>query len=100
MAAEERWTKRTLRAKIDGMLFERTAISEKPEELIRTELAALRNERKISPDMVFKSPYFLEFTGLKGNYSEETLRTLLSRTLSNSCWNLAMDSLSWLVRSG
>ena len=65
MAAEERWTKRTLRAKIDGMLFERTAISEKPEELIRTELAALRNERKISPDMVFKSPYFLEFTGLK-----------------------------------
>ncbi|MFG6427296.1 MAG: PDDEXK nuclease domain-containing protein [Muribaculaceae bacterium] len=79
MAAEERWTKRTLRAKIDGMLFERTAISEKPEELIRTELAALRNERKISPDMVFKSPYFLEFTGLKGNYSEETLEdTLIS----------------------
>ncbi|MDE6794996.1 MAG: hypothetical protein K2J63_06785 [Muribaculaceae bacterium] len=36
MAAEEHWTKRVLRAKIDGMLFERTAISDKPEELIRS----------------------------------------------------------------
>lgn len=77
MAAEERWSKRTLRAKIDGMLFERTAISDKPQELIRTELASLRNERRLSPDIVFKSPYFLEFTGLKGNYSEESLEKAL-----------------------
>ncbi len=77
MAAEEKWGVRTLRAKIDGMLYERTAISDKPEELIRTELAAIRDERKISPDMVFKSPYFLEFTGLKGAYSEETLENTL-----------------------
>lgn len=79
VAAEEKWTKRTLRAKIDGMLFERTAISDKSEELIRAELALLRNERKLSPDMVFRSPYFLEFTGLKGTYSEESLEhTLIS----------------------
>ncbi|MDE6368423.1 MAG: PDDEXK nuclease domain-containing protein [Muribaculaceae bacterium] len=77
MAAEERWGVRTLRAKIDGMLFERTAISEKPEDQIRTELIAIRNERKISPDMVFKSPYFLEFTGLKGGYTEESLENTL-----------------------
>ena len=77
MAAEERWTKRILRAKIDGMLFERTALSNKPEELIRTELASLRNERKLSPDLVFKSPYFLEFAGLKGSYSEESLEDAL-----------------------
>lgn len=77
MAAEERWTKRILRAKIDGMLFERTAISEKPEKLIRMELAAIRAERKMSPDMVFKSPYFLEFTGLKSGYTEGTLENTL-----------------------
>lgn len=77
MAAEEHWTKRTLRAKIDGMLFERTAISNKPGELIRAELALLRNERKMTPDIVFKSPYFLEFAGLKGNYSEESLEDAL-----------------------
>ena len=39
----ERWSVRELRAKIKGMLFERTAISRKPEELIRIELAALRD---------------------------------------------------------
>ena len=77
MAAEEHWTKRTLRAKIDGMLFERTAISNKPEELIRAELASLRSERKMTADMVFKSPYFLEFVGLKGSYSEESLEDAL-----------------------
>ena len=67
MAASERWSKRTLEAKIDGMLYERTAISEKPDELIKQELATLRNDNEMSPDLVFKSPYFLEFTGLKGN---------------------------------
>lgn len=77
MAAEERWGVRTLRNKIDSMLFERTAISEKPEDLIRTELASIRNTRNMSPDMVFKSPYFLEFTGLKGGYTEETLENTL-----------------------
>lgn len=77
MAAEEHWTKRTLRAKIDGMLFERTTISNKPEEVIRAELASLRSERKMTPEMVFKSPYFLEFAGLKGSYSEESLEDAL-----------------------
>jgi len=38
----ERWSVRTLQAKIQGMLYERTALSRKPEELIRQELAALR----------------------------------------------------------
>lgn len=79
MASEERWSVRTLRSKIDGLLYERTAISDKPEDLIRIELMNLREERKLSPDMVFKSPYFLEFTGLRGNYTEESLEeTLIS----------------------
>ena len=77
MAANERWSKRTLQAKIDGMLFERTAIATKPEELIKQELANLRETDTMSPDLVFKSPYFLEFTGLKGMYSEKSLEDSL-----------------------
>ncbi len=38
MAAAERWNKRTLQEKMDGMLYERTAISSKPDELIKNEL--------------------------------------------------------------
>ena len=77
MSVSERWTKRTLRNKIDSMLYERTAISNKSEEVIKTELANLRDNEILSPDLVFKSPYFLEFTGLKGVYSEKSLEDSL-----------------------
>ena len=33
----EQWSTRTLQAKIDGMLYERTALSRKPEEVVRHE---------------------------------------------------------------
>lgn len=77
MAATEQWSVRTLQAKIDGMLYERTAISGKPDELIKQELTQLRDENILTPDLVFKSPYFLEFTGLKGMYSEKSLEDSL-----------------------
>lgn len=77
MAASEHWSKRMLQSKIDSMLFERTAIAQKPDELIKQELAELRDDNKMSPDLVFKSPYFLEFTGLKGCYSEKSLEDSL-----------------------
>ena len=77
MAASERWGRDKLRKEIDGMLFERTAIATKPEELIKKELATLRDHNVLSPDLVFKSPYFLEFTGLTGMYSERSLEDSL-----------------------
>ena len=73
MAANERWSKRTLQSKIDEMLYERTALSSKPEEVVKQELTNVRDNKVVSPDVVFKSPYFLEFTGLKGLYSEKDL---------------------------
>lgn len=76
-AASERWSVRQLRKEIDGMLYERTAISGKPDEFIKKELSTLRKDNVMSPDLVFKSPYFLEFTGLKGMYSEKSLEDCL-----------------------
>ena len=80
-AASERWSVRQLRKEIDGMLFERTAISGKPDEFIKKELSTLRDDNVMSPDLIFKSPYFLEFTGLKGFYSEKTLEDCLLANL-------------------
>ena len=77
LASSERWSVRRLRKEIDGMLFERTAIATKPDELIKKELATLRENKVLSPNLVFKSPYFLEFTGLKGMYSEKDLEDSL-----------------------
>ena len=34
MSADQRWSKRTLKAKIDSMLYERTAIAKNPEDVI------------------------------------------------------------------
>lgn len=34
MSADQRWSKRTLKAKIDSMLYERTAIAKSPEDVI------------------------------------------------------------------
>ena len=77
LAASERWSIRQLRKEIDSMLYERTAIATKPDELIKQELTELRESNVLTPDLVFKSPYFLEFTGLKGMYSEKSLEDSL-----------------------
>jgi len=69
MCRLELWSVRTLQAKIQGMLFERTALSKKPEELARKEPAALRDEDVMMPDLVFKDPYFLEFPGLSDTFN-------------------------------
>ena len=53
LAASERWGRNRLRKEIDGMLFERTAIATKPDELIKKELSTLRDNDVISPDLVF-----------------------------------------------
>jgi predicted nuclease of restriction endonuclease-like (RecB) superfamily len=57
MCRIERWSTRTLQDKIQGMLYERTAISRKPDHLARKELAVLRDEDRVSPDFVFRDPY-------------------------------------------
>ena len=42
------------------MLFERTAISKKPEETINNDLAVLQSENKMSPDLFYRDPYILD----------------------------------------
>ncbi len=63
----ERWNTRTLHDKVQGMLYERTALSKKPDKLIAAELKQLREADKLSPDLVFRDPYLLDFPGLQDN---------------------------------
>ena len=81
MCRVERWSTRTLVKKIDSMLFERTAISKKPEELAKAEIATLRTEDQLSPDLVFRDPYVLDFLGLKDRYLEKDLEDAILREL-------------------
>ena len=81
MCRIEGWSTRTLVQKIDSMLFERTAISKKPEEVARAELAALRSEDQLTPDLVFRDPYFLDFLGLRDRYIEKDIEDAILREL-------------------
>ena len=93
MCRMERWSVRTLRKKIDGMLYERTAISKKPEKLIAKELAALREEDRLTPDLVFRDPYFLDFLGLKDTFSEKNLETAILREMESFILELGVGFL-------
>lgn len=73
MARTERWSSRVLKDKIDSMLFERTSISKQPNASIKEELKNLSDGKIISPDLVFRDPYFLNFLGLKSHFSERNL---------------------------
>ena len=83
MCKMENWNVKTLREKIDSMLFERTAISRKPDELIKQELKALREENTFTPDLIFRDPYFLDFLGLKDTYNEKNLEDAILRELEH-----------------
>jgi predicted nuclease of restriction endonuclease-like (RecB) superfamily len=81
MCRAQRWSVRTLREKIGGMLYERTVLSRKPAELARMELAALRDEDRMSTDLVLRDPYLLDFLGLKDTYQEKDLEAAILREM-------------------
>lgn len=79
MCRAEHWSTRTLAQKIQSMLYERTALSAKPEELVRQELSRLREGGALTPDLVLQDPYILDFLGLADTYSERDLEAALLR---------------------
>lgn len=83
MCRIENWSTRTLQKKINSMLFERTAISKKPDKLIKQEMEALKKEGKLTPDLVFRDPYFLDFLGLKDTYAESDLEAAILRDIES-----------------
>ncbi len=81
LARLHRWSVRTLRDKIRSMLFERTALSRKPDELIQQEIALIRDADQLTPDMVLRDPYLLPFLGLTNTYSEKDLEDAIIREM-------------------
>lgn len=81
MCRIERWSTRTLEKQIQSMLFERTALSKKPEELIHHEIEVLRDSDKVSTDLILKDPYILDFLGMKDRYLEKDLEDAILREI-------------------
>jgi predicted nuclease of restriction endonuclease-like (RecB) superfamily len=92
MATDGRWSVRTLRERMDGMLFERTAISKQPEALIQQELAQLQQQpENASPALFLKDPYLLDFLDLKDNFTEKDLENAILMELERFLLELGSD---------
>jgi len=81
MASQERWSTRTLSERIDSQLFERTAISKKPEQTISQELQLLRDSGQVNQNLILKDPYVLDFLELNDSYLEKDLEDAILREL-------------------
>ena len=81
MAAQERWSTRTLEERIGSLLFERTAISKKPDETVIEELTLLREKGEYNQSMVLKDPYILDFLDLNDRYMEKDLEDAILREI-------------------
>ena len=84
MAIEEHWTTRVLAERIDSQLFERTAISKKPEQTIAQELQLLKEKGEVTQSMVLKDPYVLDFLELNDHCIEKDLEDAIVRELDSS----------------
>ncbi|WP_349744615.1 PDDEXK nuclease domain-containing protein [Roseateles cavernae] len=91
LCAQSHWSVRTLRERMDGMLFQRTAIAKQPELLIRQELAQLKQGGVASPSLFLKDPYLLDFLDLKDGFTERDLEDAILAELERFILELGSD---------
>lgn len=91
MCRLENWSVRTLREKIENMLYERTAISKRSDIIVKQELKNLKDNDKLTPDLVFKDPYFLDFLGLHDTYSEKDLENAILAEMEKFLCEMGTD---------
>ena len=84
------WSVRQLRSQEDAMVYERTLIAAKPED---EQTKALTNITKgeISPDVIIRSSYVVDFLGLEGRYSESALEDAVVGQLEKFIMELGQD---------
>ena len=91
IARLERWSVRQLQERMKSLLYERTAISRRPEETVRHDLQVLRDRGQLSADLAFRDPYILDFLGLADTYSEQDLESAILAELQRFIIELGSD---------
>jgi len=91
LCLKEHWSTRTLDERISSMLYERTALSKLPEKTIELQLRELKEENKMTPELVFRDPYVLDFLELSDTYSEKDLEMAILNALEKFILELGKD---------
>ncbi|MGC1182764.1 PDDEXK nuclease domain-containing protein [Legionella sp.] len=73
MCRIERWSTRELSKRIDDMLFERTAIAKKADNVIEKEISKLRETQVLEPDLIIQDPYIFSYLSSEVLNDERTL---------------------------
>ncbi len=89
MSIVQNWGVRTLRERIDSMLYERTALSKQPDELIKYELDNIKQE-EFSKNMILKDPYILDFLDINDRYLEKDLEDAILRSIEQFIFELGV----------
>ncbi|MDO9577362.1 MAG: PDDEXK nuclease domain-containing protein [Candidatus Cloacimonadales bacterium] len=88
---KERWSTRILQNRIGSLLYERTALSKLPEKTIENQLKELKEEDKMTSDLVFRDPYVLDFLQLSDSYSEKDLESAILNALQKFILEFGKD---------
>jgi len=91
MCRIEHWDTRTLDEKIDAQYYELTALSKKPEEFIKKEIEQIKITNTLTPDVVFRSGYFLDILGLTSTYCEKDLEDAILVQIQDFIKELGTD---------
>jgi predicted nuclease of restriction endonuclease-like (RecB) superfamily len=91
LCQKEQWSTRTLQDRINTMLYERTALSKLPEKTIENQLKELKEKDKMTPELVFRDPYVLDFLELHDTYSEKDLEQAILNALEKFILEFGKD---------
>ncbi|HAU0805299.1 TPA: DUF1016 domain-containing protein [Legionella pneumophila] len=91
MCRVQRWSVRALQKQLNGMLYERIALSKQPESVIKSQLDTLKDNDLMTPELTFKEPYFLNFIGAHEYQSEEDLENLILNNITDFLQELGTD---------
>lgn len=91
LCQKEHWNTRTLKDRINSMLYERTALSKLPGKTIENQLLELKEEDKITPELVFRDPYVLDFLELRDTYNERDLEQAILNALEKFILEFGKD---------
>jgi predicted nuclease of restriction endonuclease-like (RecB) superfamily len=91
LCQKEQWNTRTLKNRIDSMLYERTALSKLPEKTIENQLQDLQEKDIMTPELVFRDPYVLDFLELHDTYSEKDIENAILNALEKFILEFGKD---------
>lgn len=91
LCMNEKWSIRALKERKNSMLYERTALSKKPENTIMADLKLLRESNVMTKDVALRDPYILDFLGLEDEFLEKDLESAILKELEKFILEIGID---------